>query len=227
MALPTTTRPSPPLSPLAPRYCGSYGALEGGNSAWAFDLLLGPKEPVAIFEKEEHSGRWLRSHLHRTDSLTKLGATHNPSAARLVRDCEPDGTRTARSVDELWELLAAHSSEHNVITASGVREDGVGEGGAPSPLNGERRDNLMTHHAYSILRVVAVETAASGRVRLVHLRNTWGSDKTWAGAWGDTSSKWAEHPEVATAVGFKGVPDGTFWMELEQVRSPASSHELP
>ena len=44
-------------------------------------------------------------------------------------------------------------------------------------------------------------------------RNPWGNNFEWNGAWSDDSPLWAQHPEVAEAIGRKeAADDGLFWM---------------
>ncbi len=85
-----------------------------------------------------------------------------------------------------------------------------------------RRDGLVTSHAYSLLRAVEVPPPPGSwfteKVRLVQLRNPWGDDKEWTGAWSDASSKWKNNKHVAGAVGFVAEADGTFWMDYNDWR---------
>ena len=78
-------------------------------------------------------------------------------------------------------------------------------------LEVRRRDELVTDHAYSVLRAVE-----AGGFRLLQLRNPWGNEVEWRGDWGDASPLWGRHPEVADAVGFSAAADGTFWIGFEQ-----------
>jgi hypothetical protein len=70
-----------------------------------------------------------------------------------------------------------------------------------------RADGLVEGHAFSLLRLVTLE----GR-RLLQLRNPWGSEKEWRGAWADGSAEWAAHPQIARAVGHEPGANGLFWM---------------
>jgi Calpain family cysteine protease len=75
---------------------------------------------------------------------------------------------------------------------------------------------IVQGHAYSILDIFEVEGN-----KLLQLRNPWGNDKEWKGAWSDQSSDWTERRrqiiyERARQRGVEaikiGEADGTFWM---------------
>jgi len=73
---------------------------------------------------------------------------------------------------------------------------------------------VVAGHAYSL-----ITTRKIGDIRLVQLRNPWGSGE-WTGPWSDRSNKWKEHPDVAEAVGYTGPQrDGSFWMSAEDFLS--------
>ena len=75
------------------------------------------------------------------------------------------------------------------------------------------RIGLGMGHAYSVMRVVE-----SGPHRLMQIRNPWGNDKEWNGAWGDHDAKWQEFPDVAKQCGFTGPKaDGSFWMHYDDI----------
>ena len=63
-------------------------------------------------------------------------------------------------------------------------------------------------HAYSVR---AVKTLSNG-VRLVEVRNPWGSEK-YKGPWSDSSDKWTA--KFKEEVGFEKRNDGIFWCDLD------------
>ena len=69
---------------------------------------------------------------------------------------------------------------------------------------------LATNHSYSLLRVKQVQGH-----QLLMIRNPWGNDKEWNGAWSDDSTLWT--PEIQNEVGFYKGDDGTFWMAWNDV----------
>ena len=50
---------------------------------------------------------------------------------------------------------------------------------------------------------------SGGTVRLVELRNPWGTQEEWNGAWSDSAPEWKKHREVAAELNFKPKADGT------------------
>eukprot|EP00672_Neobodo_designis_P012757 CAMPEP_0174880718 /NCGR_PEP_ID=MMETSP1114-20130205/83894_1 /TAXON_ID=312471 /ORGANISM="Neobodo designis, Strain CCAP 1951/1" /LENGTH=836 /DNA_ID=CAMNT_0016116111 /DNA_START=115 /DNA_END=2625 /DNA_ORIENTATION=- len=69
---------------------------------------------------------------------------------------------------------------------------------------------LATGHAYSLLRVKAPQSH-----QLCMIRNPWGDEKEWNGAWSDDSPLWTD--ELMKEVDFYKGDDGTFWMAWEDV----------
>ncbi|CAD7965317.1 unnamed protein product [Amoebophrya sp. A120] len=83
---------------------------------------------------------------------------------------------------------------------------------------------LVATHAYSILDVATVPVGCccglgsgtlSGEVRIVKLRNPWGTGE-WKGAFSDTSCCWNE--EASNQVKLVAADDGAFWMRLGDFR---------
>lgn len=99
------------------KYCGSYGALVGGSSAWALQLLLGPSQPVQVFQRVDSRGlRWGAFRLER-ERLAASGAARSPGKVFLI------GTPgDERGADDIWRgVLDALASRH-VVTTGGVEK---------------------------------------------------------------------------------------------------------
>ena len=78
---------------------------------------------------------------------------------------------------ELWQKLLYYN-ENNYLM------------GAGSPAGSDKDVSNMGiafGHAYSILDVCEVEGN-----KLIQLRNPWGNEVEWTGAWGDKSKEWTE-----------------------------------
>ncbi len=69
---------------------------------------------------------------------------------------------------------------------------------------------LSVDHAYSLLQVKEV----LGN-KLCNIRNPWGNEKEWNGAWSDDSPLWTS--AMKTALNFTKADDGAFWMAWEDV----------
>uniref|UniRef100_A0AAG5DW99 Calpain catalytic domain-containing protein n=1 Tax=Anopheles atroparvus TaxID=41427 RepID=A0AAG5DW99_ANOAO len=79
-------------------------------------------------------------------------------------------------------------------------------------------EGLITGHAYSITKaqVVDIKTPKfQGKVKLLRLRNPWGNDKEWNGAWSDQSSEWKFIDDATKrSLGLTFDNDGEFWMSF-------------
>ena len=62
-----------------------------------------------------------------------------------------------------------------------------------------------------------IETpAVSGRIPLIRIRNPWGNEAEWQGAWSDGSAEWQYIPdEEKEAMGLNFEADGEFWMSYK------------
>mmetsp|Transcript_8461 Transcript_8461/g.21610 ORF Transcript_8461/g.21610 Transcript_8461/m.21610 type:complete len:737 (-) Transcript_8461:23-2233(-) len=83
------------------------------------------------------------------------------------------------------------------------------KGGKEDPESVAKDDpgGLVSGHAYSVL-----ELRQAGGVRLIKLRNPWGSFE-WNGDWSDSSSLWT--PQMVAAFNFRRSDDGEFWMSWD------------
>lgn len=86
---------------------------------------------------------------------------------------------------------------------------------ASAGKNATKAHGLLPCHAYALLRVCElaeeVEDGDATPVRLLQLRNPWGSFE-WNGAWADGSQEWTAARR--SALGHVDAEDGCFWMEL-------------
>jgi hypothetical protein len=175
------------------KFCGSYGALEGGMALWAYQALTGDR--VFKLWKDGAGDHWERNNLHFT-----------PGGKR--RDCGLVGT---------GEKLSTWSDLHGVLLAYKARKCVMGASIIPSTKQREhqRADGLVEGHAYSILDVRAAGGGALAALQkmgvhvgenkvhnLVRLRNPWGSHG-WKGNWGRGDGMWRAFPDVAQELHYK------------------------
>lgn len=124
---------------------------------------------------------------------------------------------TKKDPEGLWVRLMEAEARNFVMTAGS--DDLSGGSDAYIPKIG-----ICGSHAYSLLAVyqlaedgdsfVKVGAEDEYSVRLVKLRNPWGSGE-WKGEWSDEDEKWT--PELKEALGFTGVSeDGIFFMSWDQ-----------
>ena len=195
------------------KFCGSFGALDGGSTAWALNALTG--DPAFELRKQD-GDTW-----ERIDMQGKADDT-NKRAIALCGKSPPEKHATA----ELFLLIRKYCRTGALMGASFGSYGGGGGGG----LNGEDMgpQGLVAGHAYSILdakcfhvkgamkkaRVKADEGggAPSARLMLVQLRNPWGKGE-WEGAWSDGSKEWEADSTIRAVCRPKVEDDGAFWME--------------
>ncbi|KAJ7374387.1 hypothetical protein OS493_007489 [Desmophyllum pertusum] len=86
---------------------------------------------------------------------------------------------------------------------------------APNQVEAKGDLGLVKGHAYSVTGATTV--SVYGReVQLVRVRNPWGNEREWEGAWGDKSSEWrklSDSDKRDMNLDFKD--DGEFWMSFE------------
>lgn len=72
---------------------------------------------------------------------------------------------------------------------------------------------LVPAHSYGCLKVIELENMFEDKVKLIQLRNPWGSGE-WKGDWADDDNEnWT--PELKKKAGWTDADDGTFFMCLE------------
>jgi hypothetical protein len=102
--------------------------------------------------------------------------------------------------DDFWEHLCEADESNYVMgcSCSGGVED-------------QLKTGLVTGHAYSLLTCKEVE--ADGEThKMVCMRNPWGNDKEWNGAFSDHWRGWSKYPELKKELQVGAAPDGKFWM---------------
>ncbi|CAH1777842.1 unnamed protein product [Owenia fusiformis] len=89
----------------------------------------------------------------------------------------------------------------------------------PDEMEAKLDNGLVIGHAYSVTAVkyVEVETpTASGVIPMVRVRNPWGNECEWRGAWSDSSEEWQFVPDdEKEELGLSKEYDGEFWMSYE------------
>ncbi|CAD5234502.1 unnamed protein product [Bursaphelenchus xylophilus] len=85
----------------------------------------------------------------------------------------------------------------------------------PNQWEARLPNGLIKGHAYSITAVRIVDTPR-GKVPLLRIRNPWGNEHEWNGAWSDNSSEWNSISEdVKCDMGLTFAHDGEFWMSFK------------
>jgi calpain len=79
----------------------------------------------------------------------------------------------------------------------------------------ELRNGLMVGHAYSVTDIRKIRYG-SNNVHLIRIRNPWGDEHEWKGAWSDQSREWRSVPDnEKQAMGITFDHDGEFWMSFD------------
>ncbi|CAD5113076.1 DgyrCDS2268 [Dimorphilus gyrociliatus] len=90
---------------------------------------------------------------------------------------------------------------------------------SPDTMESRLENGLVIGHAYSItdVRNVTVETpTVSGQIAMIRIRNPWGNEAEWKGAWSDGSPEWEYIPEEERQnIGLTFEADGEFWMSFD------------
>ncbi|KAG8172302.1 hypothetical protein JTE90_008708, partial [Oedothorax gibbosus] len=93
----------------------------------------------------------------------------------------------------------------------------------PSVLEMEMPNGLIKGHAYSITKVKLVEVQTArvrGKIPLLRVRNPWGNECEWRGAWSDRSAEWTLiTPEEKEELGLRFAADGEFWISYKDFMS--------
>ncbi|XP_026481913.1 calpain-A-like isoform X3 [Ctenocephalides felis] len=128
-------------------------------------------------------------------------------------------------VTEMYELNEAPPNLFKILLKAYERNSLMGCSIEPDPnvLEAETSEGLIKGHAYSVTRVhfVDIETPNStGKIPLLRLRNPWGNEAEWTGAWSDQSPEWRFiPPHVKEEIGLTFDMDGEFWMSFRDFSS--------
>ena len=113
------------------------------------------------------------------------------------------------SKDELFRLFERECARGALISVAAIG------------VSGDKLQGLASPHAYTVLDAQRAGTVMGLGLdkgyEMIKLRNPWGAGGEWKGDWSDGSSKWSEHPMVASWLGHEDKNDGVFWMSMDDV----------
>ncbi|CAG0893965.1 unnamed protein product [Cyprideis torosa] len=124
-------------------------------------------------------------------------------------------------VTELYEMSKAPPNLYKILLKAFERSSLLGCSIDPDPniLEAELPNGLIKGHAYSItcVREIEVNTPnTSGKIPMLRIRNPWGNEAEWKGAWSDKSREWSLIPDdEREAIGLTFESDGEFWMSFK------------
>jgi len=96
----------------------------------------------------------------------------------------------------------------------------------PNEIEAKLNNGLIKGHAYTITGVRKV-TARGKDVELIRVRNPWGNEREWNGAWSDESNEWkllSDSEKKAMELSYDD--DGEFWMSFSDFCSQYTKIEV-
>ncbi|XP_053668063.1 calpain-B-like [Anopheles marshallii] len=111
--------------------------------------------------------------------------------------------------EQLWDILRS-GSEMGSLFACNLKSD-------PSGQNVATKEGLLRGHSYSITKVHTIVGLVSDadHIRLLRVRNPWGTGVEWNGRWSDKSREWKSLKSAERKqIGLTLENDGEFWIEL-------------
>jgi hypothetical protein len=110
------------------------------------------------------------------------------------------------TADTVWTDLSAHDGSNYIM----------GAGTAGSGNDQEQNDlGLAMSHAFTVLGVNTITDSATGEeVRLVRIRNPWGSEQ-YSGPWSDGDDSWTAENKAQIEDWDSAVADGIFFIDID------------
>ena len=85
---------------------------------------------------------------------------------------------------------------------------------APNEVEAKLDNGLIKGHAYTITDIKKLHEH-----KLIRVRNPWGNDREWTGAWSDKSNEWHRVSQAdKESLGITYDDDGEFWMSFDDFR---------
>lgn len=143
-------------------------------------------------------------------------ALRGGSAAEAMEDftggvTEMFDIRPKTRPSNLWTILLK-AFERNSLMGCSIEA-------VPGQVEARLHNGLICGHAYSITAVRTVELTTptrTGRIPMIRIRNPWGNEAEWIGAWCDGSREWEFISEAERKkIGLVFDDDGEFWMSYQ------------
>lgn len=135
-------------------------------------------------------------------------------------------------VSEMYELNQAPSNLFKIMAKACERSSLMSCAIEPDPdvLEAETPLGLIKGHAYSVTNVKLMDIKTprmSGQIPMIRIRNPWGNEAEWRGAWSDKSAEWQFIPDdEKEEVGLTFEHDGEFWMSFRDFQAHFSRLEI-
>eukprot|EP00928_Gymnodinium_smaydae_P023956 TRINITY_DN19557_c0_g1_i1.p1 TRINITY_DN19557_c0_g1~~TRINITY_DN19557_c0_g1_i1.p1 ORF type:complete len:664 (-),score=86.01 TRINITY_DN19557_c0_g1_i1:212-2203(-) len=181
------------------KLCGSYLALDESEPGPVFAAIAGQR--VDAISRWVRDGGWWSRWCFLPPEQRRAPPTGE--GHHRVRDAKPlrcpvdrvPGTWHQNS--ELFSTMLQLHRQNALLYA--YRYSGRAYTGGSKPAHYDPcRNGLVCGHGYSVLQLVEVDSGegAAPSVLLVQLRNPWGADACWRGAWAEGSAEWEQFPEI-------------------------------
>lgn len=121
-------------------------------------------------------------------------------------------------VTEVFDLRKAPNDLFKIMQKGCSRGSLMGCSLDTGVIEGAQPNGLISGHAYSVTRVAIAKVTLPGRdtsaeIPLVRVRNPWGNEAEWKGAWSDGSREWGLlSDEDKEGLGIAFDHDGEFWI---------------
>ncbi|VEN47946.1 unnamed protein product [Callosobruchus maculatus] len=135
-------------------------------------------------------------------------------------------------VTEMYEMEACPPNLFQIVLKAYERSSLMGCSIEPDPnvLEAQTPEGLIRGHAYSITCVKYVDISTpnvAGKIPLLRLRNPWGNESEWNGAWSDGAPEWRFiSEEEKEELGLTFDNDGEFWMSFKDFQKHFSRLEI-
>jgi hypothetical protein len=182
---------------------------QGGRACFARNIEDPAELWVSLIEKAYAKLKGSYAAIIGGDPLHALEDLTGYPTARLDRKFQ-GALQSDKAANALFQDLLRYDQAGYLITVGTPTPDLDDPEGAKMLEEKYDENGLTVDHSYS---VICVREFKEVGVQLLKIRNPWGNDREWGGAWSDNSSEWQKHPDVAKACEFDGgANDGTFWM---------------
>ncbi|CAL8090943.1 unnamed protein product [Orchesella dallaii] len=203
-------------------YCGVFHFRFWQYGQWV-DVVIDDRLPTKygklVFMHSEDSNEFWSALLEK--AYAKLHGSYEALKGGTTCEALEDFTG---GVTEMYEVKNGPDNLFNIMMKAYERSSFMGCSIEPDPYKteAETSEGLIRGHAYSItsIKYVDIETPrVRGKIPLLRIRNPWGNEAEWKGAWSDGSKEWEFISEdVKEDLGLTFDADGEFWMSYKDFR---------
>ncbi|XP_076463680.1 LOW QUALITY PROTEIN: calpain-9-like [Babylonia areolata] len=221
----------PPDQSFSDSYCGLFRFNFWHQGDW--------KEVVVDDRLPTYNGQLV--FMHSTEKNEFWSALLEKAYAKLTGSYESlKGGSTSEAMEdftggvtEMFELRGKHPPNLLAIMLKAHERGslmGCSIDADPGQLEAQQDNGLIMGHAYSITSVSLMDIKTSrieGQIPMVRVRNPWGNECEWKGAWSDSSQEWSLiSDDEKEELGLKKDDDGEFWMSFKDFTAEFQKLEI-